>query len=183
MMSKSKEKKPLTKKQKKGIKIGVIIAVIAALLAGGIVFINHDNSKLYSKIVVAFMPKSMVCEDNGREIKFYIEENKDYNPEKDEPIAAWNVYYFDEVGNRTDLPDGHYQTTTANMQLTIGFLLEAEQNFHILGNVLSVILALIIIAVIGFLIYLWYKSWCRREDKKRELLKQAEKKLNKKNDL
>jgi hypothetical protein len=167
-----KEKKPLTKKAKKMITVGVILAVIAGLLVGGICYINANITSVSNKLVIAFMPKPITGNDNNKEITFYIEENKDFDEENDEPIDAFNTYYYDDNGERVDLYQGQYKSSTADMQVIIGFFYMAQQNLNVFKNAMSIVLAVIILVAIAFCIYLWYRSWCKRQDKKQARLKQ-----------
>lgn len=162
-----KEKKTMTKATKKVITVGVIIALIIAILTGGLVALNSNQSKVYSKLVIAMMPKTITGNDNGKKIDFYIEYNKDYNPETDEPLKAYNTYYYDANGKKKILPNGFYESPTAEMQVLIGFFYKAQEKMNSIKNVIYVTMALLALAICALIIYLWYKSWCKRQEKKK----------------
>lgn len=161
------KKKALSKDAKTGITIGVIIAVIMGILVGGLVYLTQHQNEAYSKLIIAAMPKTITGVDNGVKIDFYIEYNKDFDEDKDEPIKAYQVYYFDKDGKRVDLALGHYQSATADMQVTMGFLFKAQEKIDSYKNVFRVCIALLIIVILALLIFLWYKSWVRRESAKK----------------
>lgn len=161
------KKKALTDTTKKIIKIAVSFLVIIGVLVGSLAYVSANQAKVSSKLIIACMPKSITGYDNGTKIDFYVEYNKDYNDETDDPIRAFNTYYFDKDGKRHDLPGGRYQSPTQDMQVVVGFFYKAQENIKILKNVIYVIIALVCLAVGVFLIYLWYKSWCKRQEKKK----------------
>lgn len=167
-MSDKKVKKPLSAEMKKGIKIAVIAVLIVAILCGLLAFFNANASKGYSKLIISCMPKSISGMDNGTKIDFYREYNKEYNPKTDEPITAYKIYYYDKNGKRVDLVNGQYKSETQEMQVLLGFFYEAQENIQILKNVTYVLIALFVLAMFALFIFLWYKSWVRRQNKKRK---------------
>lgn len=163
-----KNKKALSQGAKKGITIGVIFVLIIAILSAGLIYLNVNGGKAYSKLIIACMPHNITGEDNGKKIDFYVEYNKDYNPKTDEPLKAYQTYYFDDNGKRIDLPNGFYKSRTAEMQVILGFFYKAQEKITALKNVVYVVIALLILAAVAVIIYLWYKSWCRRQEKKKK---------------
>lgn len=162
------EKKTLSATAKKVIKIAVTLVVILGILSGGLIYLNVNQEKVSSKLIIACMPKTITGNDNGRDIDFYVEYNKNYDPDKDEPIKAFLAYYYDGKGEKVELPGGRYESATADMQVVVGFFFKAQQNIKILKNVITVIISLVILCGIALLIYIWYKSWCKREEKKKD---------------
>ncbi len=158
------EEKTLSATAKKVIKIAVSLAVILGILVGGLVYLNVNQEKVTSKLLINCMPKTIQGYDDGRPIDFYVEYNKDYNPDEDEPVKAFNTYYYNGKNERVDLPGGRYQSATADMQVLIGFFYKAQENIQILKNVVSVVIALVILCALALLIYIWYKSWCKRQE-------------------
>lgn len=166
-MSDKKEKKQLSATAKKGIRIGVIFVVIIAILSSVLVYLNTNHNKAYSKLIIACMPHNITGNDNGKEIDFFVEYNKDYNPKSDAPLKAYQVYYKDDNGKKIILPDGHYKSRTADMQVLMGFFYKAQQKIDVYKNVVYVLITLLVLAGIAVLIYFWYKSWCKRQEKKK----------------
>ncbi|MBR3149839.1 MAG: hypothetical protein IKF64_06690 [Eubacterium sp.] len=201
----------MTQKQKKNAI--VMGAVLGVLLVIGIVFslLMRVNQPLYTKVSIALMPETIeyTNPDTKETIVFYVEENKEYNAEKDEPINAYKTYYYkdDAKKEKVYLENGVYMTDKefaeskradlqnqenkadengakynvgVGQQVTIGFLMSAQENANKVKTVVNVFLALFIIACVGYLIYLWYLNWSIRQDKKEKKLAEAEAKLSEK---
>lgn len=167
-----KIKKPLSKAAKQCICIGVVFAVIFGMLGGLIAYLTVNQNVAYSKIIIACMPEKITGTDNNKKIDFYIEYNKDFDKKNDEPINAYRVYYKDDNGKRIDLPAGHYQSRTADMQVLLGFFAEGQKNITAMKNVIIVIVVLIFGAFICFLVYIWYLLWRNKQIKKQEQSKE-----------
>ena len=198
----------MTQKQKKrAIIIGVILAV---LLITGITgsLLLRANQPLYTKLSIALMPDTLdyTDEETGEKITFYIEQNKDYDKEKDDPIDAYKTYYLDEkeekvylengiyisdkefaeskkIGQKEDdTKDGVKTNVGQGAQVTVGFLISAQNNANKVKTVVKVLVALFALCCVAYLIYLWYLNWSVREDKKKKKLEEAEKKLSDKSE-
>ncbi len=129
---------------------------------------NDDlRSKIYTKVIIAALPHSITGSDNGKEVTFYMDYNKDYDSEKDEPLKQYLPYYF-EGDKRIDLPDGVYvsPTTGKEMQVTIGFFLRGANKLKVLSSVFKVLIAILIVGSIALIIFLSYLIWCYKQDKK-----------------
>ena len=195
------------KQKKRAIIIGVVLAV---LLVAGITstILLRTNQPLYTKLSIALMPETLEYTDpeTNKTITFYIEENKDYNPEKDEPIEAYSTYYINEKDKKVYLENGVYMSDTEfaesnkigqqddsiqdgvkynvgqGQQVTVGFLISAQENANKVTGVVKAIVAVFAICCVAYLIYLWYLNWSKRQDKKAAKLAKAEEILNKKNE-
>ena len=170
MAKEKKAKRQLTKKEKNAVVIGIVLLLLLALLIGGLVLVKTNDS-VANSLVAAMMPESITGNDNGQDITFYAEKNKDYKKGEDEPIDAFSVYYYDANNERVDLPQGFYKTSTADMQVTVGFLFKAQERLHKVTTVVKVFIALLAVAIVIYLLYIWYLSWSRREDLKKEKMK------------
>ncbi len=200
----------MTQTQKKRALITGII--LGALLLLGILFavLFSVNQSFYTKVSIALMPESIEYKvpDSDEVITFYIEENKDYDKEKDEPINAYKTYYFKDKdkkekvylengvyitdkefaeSKRADLKDqnniidGAKYNVGEGTQVTIGFLFAAQQKANKVKTAVNIIVAIFAVACVAYLIYLWYLNWSVREDRKAKKLAEAEKKLGGKN--
>lgn len=167
MAKENNEKKAMSKSTKTGITLGIIFVLLIAILTSSLVFLNANQNKTYSKLVIACMPKNITGNDNGKKIDFYIEYNKDYNPKTDEPLKAYQTYYFKDDGTRVNLVNGFYKSPTAEMQVLIGFFYKAQEKITSLKNVVYVLMAMTFIVGLALIIVLWYKSWCKRQAKKK----------------
>ena len=193
--------------KKKAIIIGVVLAV---LLAAGITstVLLRTNQPLYTKLSIALMPESIEYTDpeTDEKITFYIEENKDYNPKKDEPINAYNSYYLNDKDEKVYLEDGVYMSAKelaeskkqgkkdesvqdgvkynvgVGQQVTVGFLISAQEKANKVTAVVKVIVAIFAICCVIYLIYLWYLNWSKRQDKKAAKLAEAQEILDRNNE-
>ncbi len=151
--------------KKRWITLGVVFAVILALLAGSLIYVVNNQNAVASQVMYMFMPKSYTDHDNGNEIVFYIEKNKDYNPDKDVPLEAYKVYYYDKDGKRVDTYQGHYKTATKTIYAEIAFLLMARRNINTFKNYAKIVFAVLGVVLVVGLIILWYKLWSKKQDR------------------
>jgi hypothetical protein len=160
----------------------VFVISIAIALVVGIVTIDSYSADAYftNKFLDVLMDDEITSQEaiDGRVTTFGREVNKDYDPNEDQPIEAFNYYYYDGAGNRIDLPDGNYYPSgyavSSDVQpipVYLGFYTTALQRVQIIKNVLKVLCAIIVVALIAFIIYVWYRSWCKRQEKAQELKK------------
>ncbi len=159
--------KQKNKKSKKGIIIAAAVAVIL-IIAATAAAVNYESIAV--KVTYALMPSSLETEVNDKTITFYKEFNKDYDFDKnsDQPLTAFNFYYYDENGEKVTL-DGmdNYVDGDETVMPSLGFILKAKENSNIIKNVISKIMIVAVIVIIVLLIYLWYRSWSKREDAKK----------------
>ncbi len=158
------------KRVKTAKKIGIAIAVVLLAFIIGLVVISASDS-VKNSLVTAMMPKSISSDANDNYKTFYVEKNDKYDKDKDEPIDAWKFYYIggDDGKTKQYLDQGTY-TSSVNAEpqsVAAGFFLKANEKYNVLKNVLKVIVAVAVIALIAFLIWVWYLSFCMREDKKK----------------
>ena len=196
------------KQKKRAIIIGVILLVLLVSGITGSVLLR-TSQPLFTKLTIAMMPDSLDYKDSdGNTITFYVEENKDYDKEKDEPLDAYKAYYYKDKDKkeRVDLDGGVYMTDKEYAEskrsdkkdteqsgdarynvgegtlVTVGFLAEAQKKANVVKKVVNVLLGIFIVCVIAYLIYLWYLNWSKRYDKKAQKLAEAEEILNKNNE-
>ena len=198
----------MTQTQKK--RAIIIGAVLGVLLVLGIVcsVLLKVSQPIYTKLSIALMPESIEYNvpDSDEKITFYIEENKDFDKEKDEPVNAYKVYYFKDKdkkekvylengvyisdkeyaeSKRADLKDdddniidGAKYNVGEGAQVTVGFLFEAQTKANKVKTIVNVIVTIFAVACVAYLIYLWYLNWSAREDKKNKKLAEAQEKLS-----
>lgn len=173
-MEKKKQKKMIFGSQVPLINVIVVAILLVALLGtsifGIVVFsakpydavdgkvnVYKVQSQLYTRAIVAAMPKSIEGDDNGKKVKFYIEVNKNYDELKDEPINQYLVYYFDDDNKRHDLTDGIYQGKVEMMYPLVGFFIAGMNSLKTLKSVIITVLVFVILGMVvlaGYLIYL-----------------------------
>lgn len=164
-------------------------AILASAMIGIIVLISTGDvftmeAKATNGFLTLIMPKQIEAIDqtgdgqytNG--MVFYREKNEDYNPKEDEPINAFNYYHLSPEGKKIYLKNGVYyppeyymkdrKEEVAPAQVYLGFYLKAMDNIKTIKNIVSVVVTLVILALIAFGIYLWYLSWRKREEAKRQ---------------
>lgn len=156
----------------------VFILVIAIALIIGKVTINSYSADAYftNNFLNLLMEKQITSIDeiDGKHLTFTREINKDYDVEKDQPVDAFTYYLLSDDGSKVALDHGVYypasyymeNSDTTPVQVAAGFLLSAQKNVRIFTNVMTVIAVLIGLAFLAFLIYFWYRSWCKREEER-----------------
>lgn len=149
----------------------VVLAILIALLAfavavfsakpyevkDGQVDVYKVTSTIYSRAIVAAMPKTISGYDNGEEVKFYIEVNDDYNSKTDDPIEQYRVYYYNKDGKKLVASNGIYRGNTETMYPLIGFFIAGMNSLKVLQKVIIavfVVLIVICVALAGYFIYL-----------------------------
>lgn len=172
------------------IAIVFIISIIIAMVVGIVTTDNYVvEAKTTNGLINLLMPDSITGgaeADHVSGMTFYREKNKDYNPIKDEPISAFNYYYKTDEGKRIDLENGVFypadfynEAKKGQVQpvyVFAGFYFKAYENWKVVKRVVGTVITLVCLAIVGVFIYLWYLSWCKREDAKKELRKQAQSK-------
>lgn len=193
----------MTQTQKKrALIIGIVLAVFL-VLGITVSLLLRTNQPLYTKLSIALMPDTIEStdEETGETMTFYIEENKDYDKEKDDPIEAYKTYYLDSNEEKVYLENGVYisdkeyaeskkigqednsvkdgvkYNVGQGQQVTIGFLFAAQAKANKIKTVVKVVDAVFAVCCVIYLIYLWYLNWSYREDKKNKKLAEAEDKL------
>lgn len=174
----------------------VVMAFVCSIVIALIVGITTvDSYKAGASVTNAFtdalMPKSIVgTADGGAEgMTFYREKNKEYDIDKDEPLKAFNYYVLTESGEKQYLDDGMYyppeyymeNSTAEPVAVYLGFYFRLMQNLQVFKNVMRVIVAILCIGLGVGLIFIWYRSWSIREDKKKEQERLFNERFNKKN--
>lgn len=161
-----KIKKRLTKKAKAAIAILVAAAVIAAGCGLFAFFTSSNSYALYNKVLLSLMPESI--EHNG--LTFYVKPNPDYNA-KESPESDQFIYYFMAKEKEIDLPGGVYTDVDKNKTLiSAGFYVKAMEQLNKIKSAVHIVIGVMAFIVVAVLIYIWYKLWCRREEKEKALL-------------
>lgn len=179
------EKKKMNPKKKKITIAGVIVGIIAVIA----ILIGVNHTAIMSDITYSFMPKSITPDFSGTKVEFYKYKNKDYNQFKDKnkPLKAFGFYYIDENGKKQDLSwDGVYIAPDGTkFTPNIWFMIKAQEKLTTFKRTAAKVIPIVVIVVVVALIYLWFRLWCIREDKRMEALygNKEQKKLanNKKN--
>lgn len=167
-----------TKGKKIACSVSAVIVVIALLL------VNY--MAIYTNIVYILMPKSLEPVIDGKTVTFYVYKNRDFNQfkDRDTPLKAFCYYYYDENGDRVDLDyDGVYKSGDESFSPSVWFMLSTQSNLSTVKEKFNSALPFIIIALIIVVILLWFRSWSKREDAKKEAIygpKKSKSKANKK---
>ena len=149
--------------------ISVVLAVLLAISSFGLAVFNADvfeekegytnvfkwQSKIYTKAVVAVMPKKITGNDAGRLIDFYIEENEDFDINKDEPIQQFRVYYYKD-GKKLVAKNGVYVGEINTMYPLVGFFIQGKDNLKALKGVCITLVAVVFLAILALIIWLIY---------------------------
>lgn len=149
--------------------ISVVLAVLLAISSFGLAVFSADvfeekegytnvfkwQSKLYTKAVVAVMPKKITGNDAGRMIDFYIEENEDFDINKDEPVQQFRVYYYKD-GEKLVAKNGVYVGQVNTMYPLVGFFIQGKDNLKALKGVCITLVAVVFLAILALIIWLIY---------------------------
>lgn len=149
--------------------ISVVLSVLLAISSFGLAVFSADvfeekegytnvfkwQSKIYTKAVVAVMPKKITGNDAGRLIDFYIEENEDFDINKDEPIQQFRVYYYKD-GKKLVAKNGVYVGEINTMYPLVGFFIQGKDNLKALKGVCITLVAVVFLAILALIIWLIY---------------------------
>ena len=149
--------------------ISVVLAVLLAISSFGLAVFSADvfeekegytnvfkwQSKIYTKAVVAVMPKKITGNDAGRMIDFYIEENEDFDINKDEPVQQFRVYYYKD-GEKLVAKNGVYVGQVNTMYPLVGFFIQGKDNLKALKGVCITLVAVVFLAILALIIWLIY---------------------------
>lgn len=173
MSKKSEDAKDL-KFYKTTIAVFIISAIIMGLFACLVIINNENPSEIPNRVVNILMDKEITSteEIDGEYLTFSREVNKDYNPEKDEPMAAFKYFIVNKDGSKTELKDGLYYPASyydkkkdvSPVAVNIGFYATILPKVNAVKNVLTVIVAMAAVLIFAYIIYAWYHSWCKRQD-------------------
>ena len=120
--------------------------------------------------VYAMMPKSLDLEFNDEEITFYVEKNKDFNKETDQPLKAFKIYYYENNDKKSDkiyLDDGQTMIaqTESSTLMAVNFLADAKITSRIINRIANTVLIIDVILLVGYAILIWYVLWSKNYDK------------------
>jgi uncharacterized protein YxeA len=168
------------KKDLKLYRFAIILVFITALIIASVVGVstmNYNNVAGASNTFLGLLMDDQIT-DNTEDsdtygMTFYREKNEDYNADEDQPIDAFKYYYLDSDNNKQYLTEGVYyppeyyfvdeDVDVSPVFVYLGFYTTAFQKIQVLKNVAKVIIAVVALAVAAGFIYLWYRSWCRRQ--------------------
>ena len=170
-----KEKKPKTKQQKWAIGLGIALAALFVITIGARLAIS-SNSPIYNDYLIAIMPESVDTVFDEKDMTLYIEKNKDFDKEKNPPLDAFKVYYYENNDKSTkkiyiengEKFEGENESAT---MMTLQFLGNATITDGIIRKILKNTLIVLCILLGCYLIFIWYIIWSIRYDKKKELNK------------
>lgn len=187
-----KAKKPLSKDAKKLIIVGVIFLVLFSIVFGLKAYTNTGLAKStdlkdLANISLKIMPKSVEINTNSGEIEFFMEKSKDfdsvfdnayiketkqYDLQKINIYEALNFYYYNDQGKRVDLYNGEYNTAADHIIIISHFADKLNDTIQLVNSIYSGILVALVAGFIIYLIYVWYKAWSVKEDKRSAELKE-----------
>ena len=171
-----KDKKPKTKQQKWAIGLGIALAVLFVITIGARLAISPE-SPLYNSYLMAIMPKSIDTVFDEKEMTLYIEKNKEFDKEKNQPLEAFSVYYYennDKSKEKTYIEYGKkFEGENESAALmTLQFLGNATITDGIIRTTIKDTLIVLCILLGCYLIFIWYIIWSINYDKKKELNKE-----------
>ena len=92
--------------------------------------------------------------------------------DKNTPLKAFGYYYIDENGKKVDLSWDKAYTGSKGTKFTpnVWFMIQSGQKLSKFKSVSSKVIPIIVLVVVALLIYLWFRSWCKREDARMEAM-------------
>ena len=171
-MENKPEKKKKTKQQKAAIIIGITLLVLFIITISAR-FAISSSSPFYNDYLIMLMPESIDTEFDGKDMTFYVEKNKDFDKNKDMPITAFSVYYYE--GNDTStkkiyLENGSTlkgENESTNL-MVLNFLADSTITDRIIRQTIKDAIIVLCVLTVFYLIYIWYLIWSRNYDKKKE---------------
>ena len=166
----------------KKIAIIVGIVLVAVLLLSGLSRILISNKMpYYQNYVYAIMPKSLETEFGDEKYTFYLEKNKDFDKEKDQPLNAFIVYYYednDKSKTKISLKDGDTMIaqTESSSLMVLNFLANARITDGIIKSIIKKVAIIDAVLFIPYLIYVWYITWSIKYDRDLAIIKSSKKK-------
>lgn len=156
---------------KKNIKLIVTMIVIVAVLVTSVIIIKENGAKVYSYSLYALMPKTISAEEMETDYDMHVRLNDDYDfvRQLEDPLEAYEYYYTDPQTGEEVVIGGSEQTQIGDVTIApyLMFVIKAKENFDMVKKVITAVIWIIIAAAIVLGIVLWYKSWARREDEKK----------------
>lgn len=161
-------------------KLIIAVVVIAIVVGVGFGVYSLYGTQIKARVVYAVLPHSITANDyeTDEEYTCIMELNKDFNSlNKEEKKQLGNAFSYKRINK-----DGTVIDLGINPNINFGENVEVSPfaqfvaSAFVSGKLTKIITAVKVIAailIIGFVflvIYLWYRSWCKREDAKKETL-------------
>lgn len=177
-----------------------VVSIIIALVVGISTISSERDSyiaqaNVTNTFIDIFMPSSITdpADDDTctAGMTFFCERNKEYDAVKDQPIDAFKYYYETSKGEKIYLEEGVYYSPEYYMENTqpgfatsaavyVAFYHQAVTNINVFVNALKIVLSILGVLVFCALIYIWYRSWSRREDERQARQKEFNEQFSKK---
>ncbi len=139
-----------------------------------------------NELLYKLMPKEVegaVTIDNVKHpVTFYLERNESFDPETDEGINYYNVYYLDDNGNRVNTDEeGNFESGVPETKFMVifGFVGKAMEKIDKIVDVMRIIRIVMIILFVLDLIALWFTEFSISEDQKKAQYQKQPKKHRK----
>ncbi len=146
----------------------IFSAVVFALLliVGCAALIFTTNDKISTSIIVSFLPEKVHMEkQNEYNMDFYREKNEEFftsSKEERKHFNPFNVYYYNEAGEKVYLEDEfYYYTSGSGQEKKIGayydFLMEGMSKLRKVQSNLKTAAWILAALVVVAAIFIWYK--------------------------
>ena len=168
------------KKQKKVVVVFAIIWLILLVITLGFKFAISQKSPLYYDYLFAIMPKSIDTVFDEKDLTLYIEKNENFDKEKNQPLDAFNVYYYENNDTSTEkkyLENGSAMkgVNESTNVMILQFLGNATISDGIIRKVINNALTVLFVLLVPYLIYIWYITWSIRYDKNKAMTNKFDK--------
>lgn len=141
------------------------------------------SSTTVNEILYKLMPKevegAVTIDEESHPVTFYLERNENFDPENDEGMNYYNVYYIDDEGNEVNTDEnGNFESGVpeTKFEVLFGFSLKAMEKINKIVDTIKIIRIVLIILFVFDLIALWFVEFSMSEDRKKEQYKKQPKK-------
>lgn len=154
---------------KKKIKLISIAAAVAAVIIAGIIALSVNYTRIQIDVMYKLMPDYIDGSfDDVNPVRVYKRRNPDfdYKTQKDDPLAAYEFYFYDEDGEEVSVVGGEVlEIDGEEIGMLYGdFLPQLLENWGKLQNKLIITGVIAAIVIITGLIILWFVLWSKKQD-------------------
>lgn len=157
---------------KKKIKIISIISAVVAVIIAASALISANYTRIHIDVMYSLMPDYIDGSfDDVNPVRIYKRKNPnfDYKTQKDNPLQAYEFYFYDDEGNEI--------STTGDEELVLDgeeigmmygdFLPQMLENWESLKTKLIVCAVIASLLIISGLIVLWFIVWSKKQDEEK----------------
>lgn len=169
----------LTAKKKKLI---IIISAVVAVIAAAAIIISSNYAYFYTRAMYLIMPKSVVTQTTDGDMEFFVRlsDETDSKVLKNDPMKAFELYYYDEGGNEVpavsvslltdaDSDDGKTDDESEDeTDVSLLFLLKLMQKYSKIKSAAATAGWILAAAAAVAAIVVWFLMWSKKQDREKK---------------